>query len=66
MSDYIFDIETYANVFTLTVEHADLPVVWYFEISDWRNDSTKIIEFMGMIRDHGDRMVGFNLSLIHI
>ena len=60
MSDYIFDIETYANVFTLTVEHADLPVVWYFEISDWRNDSTKIIEFMGMIRDHGDRMVGFN------
>lgn len=60
MSDYIFDIETYPNVFTLTVEHADLPVVWYFEISDWRNDSTKIIEFMSMIRDHGDRMVGFN------
>ena len=25
-NDYVFDIETYPNVFTLAVEHADAPL----------------------------------------
>jgi hypothetical protein len=58
--DFIYDLEIFPNVFTLTVEHADAPFVWYFEISDWRNDSRQIIEFVTWLKANGHRMVGFN------
>lgn len=59
-NDYVFDIETYPNVFTLAVEHADAPFRWYFEISDWRNDSKEIIDFLHWLKSQNARMVGFN------
>lgn len=60
MRDYIFDIETYPNVFTMAVEHAEAPLRWSFEISDFRNDSKDLIEFLNYLRDTNARMVGFN------
>ena len=60
MRDYIYDIETYPNVFTLAVEHADAPLRWMFEISDWRNDSRDIIAFLQFLKETDARMVGFN------
>jgi hypothetical protein len=59
-NDYVFDIETYPNVFTLAVEHAEAPLHWSFEISDHRNDSKEIIEFLQYLKDTNARMVGFN------
>jgi len=59
-NDYVFDIETYPNVFTLAVEHADAPLRWMFEISDWRNDSREIIAFLQFLKETNARMVGFN------
>ena len=59
-NDYVFDIETYPNVFTLAVEHADAPLRWMFEISDWRNDSREIVAFLLLLKESGARMVGFN------
>ena len=59
-NDYVFDIETYPNVFTLAVEHADAPLRWMFEISDWRNDSRDIIAFLQYLKENDARMVGFN------
>lgn len=59
-NDYVFDIETYPNVFTLAVEHADAPLRWMFEISDWRNDSREIIAFLQFLKQTDARMVGFN------
>jgi len=59
-SDFIYDIETYPNIFTLAVEHADAPFRWAFEISDWRDDSRQIIEFLMYLKDTDSRMVGFN------
>ena len=50
-NDYVFDIETYPNVFTLAVEHAEAPLHWMFEISDLRNDSRQIIEFLQFLKD---------------
>jgi len=47
-------------MFTLTVEHAQAPLRWCFEISDWRNDSRSIVEFMRWLADNKARMVGFN------
>ena len=60
MRDYIFDIETYPNVFTLAVEHAEMPLTWMFEISDWRNDSHEICKFLSDLKDSNARLVGFN------
>ena len=59
-NDYIYDLETYPNVFTMAVEHADAPLKWMFEISDWRNDSKQIVEFVRWLADTNARMVGFN------
>ena len=59
-NDYVYDLETYPNVFTLALEHAEAPIRWSFEISDWRNDSKEIIEFLGYLADTKARMVGFN------
>jgi len=59
-NDYVYDVETYPNVFTLALEHAEAPLRWSFEISDQRNDSKEIIEFLRYLSDTSARMVGFN------
>jgi hypothetical protein len=59
-NDYIYDIETFPNVFTLAVEHAESPLSWLFEISDWRNDSREIVSFLQFLKQTDARMVGFN------
>ncbi len=59
-NDYVYDIETYPNVFTLAVEHSQAPLRWSFEISDWRNDSRDIVAFLQYLKDTNARMVGFN------
>ena len=58
--DIIWDLETYPNVFTLHATHAYLPIEWSFEISDWRNDSRAIVEWVHWLAANGARMVGFN------
>ena len=60
MRDYVYDLETYPNVFTMAVEHAEAPLRWYFEISDWRNDSRDILAFLQYLKETNARMVGFN------
>jgi hypothetical protein len=59
-NDYVFDLETYPNVFTLAVEHAEAPLRVAFEITPWRNDSKEIIAFLQYLKDTNARMVGFN------
>ena len=59
-NDIVWDIETYPNVFTLAAEHAWLPMTWEFEISDWRNDSRQIIDWIYWLADQNARMIGFN------
>ena len=59
-NDILWDVETYPNVFTISAHHAHLPIEWSFEISDWRNDSRAIIEWVQWLGSIGARMVGFN------
>jgi len=59
-NDFIFDVETMANCFTLAVEHAEAPFRWSFEISDYRNQSAEIIAFLRYLQQSNARMVGFN------
>ncbi len=55
-----YDIETYPNCFTLSAAAIGLPVEWQFEISDRRNDSGAICEWVTMRQSIHAEMVGFN------
>lgn len=57
---YVYDLETYPNVFTFSCRHAETGDRWYFEISERRNDLGELTAFLFALRDSGARMVGFN------
>ncbi len=59
-NDYIFDIETYPNCFTCAFEHAQAPLSLIYEVSDFRDDSKELREFLLHLKDTKARMVGFN------
>ena len=44
-NDWVYDLETYPNVFTIAFEHAEAPIKLCFEISDWRNESAALRDF---------------------
>jgi len=60
MSDWIFDLETYPNVFTIAFEHADAPLRIGFEVSCYRDDTTALLDFLHYLHARFARMVGFN------
>lgn len=59
-NDWVWDCETFPNVFTISFEHCDAPIRICFEISSWRNDSKEILSFFEYLRETNARMVGFN------
>lgn len=60
MSDYIYDIESYPNIFTLCVHEANNLHVQLFEVSHRRNDFPALQKFIKWLTTHNHRMVGFN------
>lgn len=60
MTDYVYDCESYPNVFTCTIKHPQLGTIWVFEASDRRNDSAELMAFIFAAAKHGCRFVGFN------
>lgn len=57
---YIYDFENFVNFSCVTfIRNTDL-AVWYFEISEWRNDGVALNQFLHQIAMSGGRMVGFN------
>jgi hypothetical protein len=60
MQDWIYDIETYPNVFTFSVIRADGKCGKTFEVSFRKNEIDRVFACIDYIADSGDRMVGFN------
>lgn len=58
--DYIYDIETYPNVFTLYVIRVSDNSRWLFEISDRKNQSQELKAFLDSLHTNPSRMVGYN------
>jgi len=56
----VFDLEVYPNCFTLAAEHAEFPVKWAFEISEFQDDTQQLIEWLIWLKSHGAKMIGFN------
>lgn len=59
-NDWVYDIETYPNVFTIAFEHVDAPIRLCFEISNYRDDTRLIFEFLQYLREGFSRLIGFN------
>lgn len=60
MSDIIWDIETYPNVFTAFFADPSTKKGYLFEISDRRNDAGALRKFCARLYKNKDRLVGFN------
>lgn len=57
---WVWDVETFPNVFTCAFEHAEAPIRISFEVSNYRNDTPQLLKFLHHLRSAGCRMVGFN------
>lgn len=55
-----YDIESYPNIFSLATTHIVSGTQYYFEISDWRNDSALLEQFLYWMKANSQEQVGFN------
>lgn len=60
LHDYIYDIECYPNVFTITFHSIATGNIWRFEISHRKNDGVLLFEYLTQLKACRARMVGFN------
>lgn len=68
--DWVYDLESYPNVFTMTIIHASGKWLNTFEISDRKNQTEDIAKCLRYLLKNKCRMVGFNnlsydYTLIH-
>ena len=69
-SDFIYDLESYPNVFSMSIIHASGKHMRVFEISDRKNEIEGIAKCLRYLVQNKCRMVGFNnnsydYTLIH-
>lgn len=60
MTDFIYDIEIYLNVFTLTMINANTEEDLVYEVSHRKNDFAKLVKALRFLAERDARMVGFN------
>lgn len=59
-TDWVYDIETYLDLFCADITHVASHTRYIFEVSERRNQSPQFIRFMYHLRDSGARLFGFN------
>jgi len=60
MTDFIYDNETYPNVFTVTIYNPEKDKIGQFEMSHRKNDAERLYRVLRAMHKNGDRLVGFN------
>lgn len=58
--DWIYDLETYPNIFTASFKHVNTGSRILFEISDRKNELVELVTFLQTLKDSNSRLVGFN------
>lgn len=58
--DVVYDLETYPNIFTFCSVFSDGRGIRVFEISDRKNQTEDMLEYLRNLVRHDYRMVGFN------
>jgi hypothetical protein len=59
-TDFVYDIETYINMFSCDITHVATRSRWIFEVSDRRDQSRHFYEMIYWLRSIGARLFGFN------
>lgn len=59
-TDYTYDIECYPNFFSLAARHMQTGALYFFEISDWVDDSQNLVSWLYWLNQNKCRMIGFN------
>lgn len=59
-TDFVYDIETYLDLFSADITHVNTRTRWVFEVSDRRDQSAEFVQFIYWLRDTGARMFGYN------
>lgn len=59
-SDWIYDIETYLDLFCAGFTHITTGTRYIFEVSERRDDSTAFVQFLYNLRDADHRLFGYN------
>ena len=54
---YVYDIEIFPNVFHCKVKNSETKERLLFEISERRNDLTKLVDFFWTIRDQSQKEI---------
>lgn len=57
---YVYDIETFPNIFTIAIVHPVTRSTWLFEISDRVNQFDQLKEFLSQLIAANAKMVGYN------
>lgn len=60
MLDYVYDIESYPNLFTCVVKHRYSGNRWIFEVGERYNNAEQFFWFIRSLQHHRCRMIGFN------
>lgn len=58
--DYCYDIECYPNFFSLAARHVTSGTRYYFEISQWADDTQELNDWIYWLQANKCRMLGFN------
>lgn len=58
--DFIYDLETFPNVFTFSAIYMNGKGGVAFEISDRKNQTSEMLEFLRNVKRTGCRLIGFN------
>lgn len=59
-TDFVYDIETYLNMFSCDITHVDTRTRWIFEVSDRRDQSRHFYEMLFWLKQSNARLFGYN------
>lgn len=58
--DWVYDIETYPNIFTFCAVYGNGKGIRVFEISDRKDEQEPLLDFLRKVKQNRHRLVGFN------
>ncbi|MFZ2761793.1 MAG: hypothetical protein WAY31_00715, partial [Streptococcus infantarius] len=59
-TDFLFDLETFPNCFTACFVYGNGKGLRIFEISDRKNETEELLDFLRKVKSGNYRLVGFN------
>lgn len=58
--DWVYDLESYPNIFTAGFLHPNSGHRILFEVSEWKNEVNELVQFLYNLKQAGCRLIGFN------